>query len=382
MSNFIQLHLLTSYPPSNPNRDDLGRPKTAVMGGATRLRISSQSLKRAWRESEFFKESAELKNNIGTRTKKIGEEWIYDALEKIGDKEAREWCSDIINVFAEPETESGKELQSKQLCFVSPIEKANVERLIADLINSDKKKRVFGNVVEEVLGMQQERTKKTKTDDKNKITEAIKKKLTEHLMSLTNNAVDIALWGRMLTSNPRYNKEAACQVAHAITVHKVTVEDDFFTAVDDLNKGGEETGSAHMGETEFSAGLFYLYICVDKDLLVKNLNGDTEKANQALTALVEGAAKIAPSGKQNSFANRVRASYVLAERGTQQPRSLSVAFLKSVYGEDVLKTTIEKLEETRDEMDRGYGKCYEKSKTYNAFTKTGTLEEIIQFVEE
>jgi len=43
MGNFIQLHLLTSYPPSNLNRDDLGRPKTAIMGGKTRLRISSQS---------------------------------------------------------------------------------------------------------------------------------------------------------------------------------------------------------------------------------------------------------------------------------------------------------------------------------------------------
>lgn len=29
MSRFIQLHLLTEYPLSNPNRDDLGRPKSA-----------------------------------------------------------------------------------------------------------------------------------------------------------------------------------------------------------------------------------------------------------------------------------------------------------------------------------------------------------------
>jgi len=41
MSTFIQLHLLTSYPPSNLNRDDLGRPKTAIMGGKTRPRASN-----------------------------------------------------------------------------------------------------------------------------------------------------------------------------------------------------------------------------------------------------------------------------------------------------------------------------------------------------
>ena len=58
MNKFLQLHLLTAYPPSNLNRDDLGRPKTAVMGGALRLRISSQSLKRAWRASEVFASAA------------------------------------------------------------------------------------------------------------------------------------------------------------------------------------------------------------------------------------------------------------------------------------------------------------------------------------
>lgn len=67
MSEFLQLHLLTAYPPSNLNRDDLGRPKTAVLGGVRRLRISSQSLKRAWRTSETFQTS--LSGRIGTRTK-------------------------------------------------------------------------------------------------------------------------------------------------------------------------------------------------------------------------------------------------------------------------------------------------------------------------
>ena len=70
MNRFMQLHLLTSYPPSNLNRDDLGRPKTAEMGGATRLRISSQSLKRAWRTSQVFEEAA--KGHVGTRTKEMG----------------------------------------------------------------------------------------------------------------------------------------------------------------------------------------------------------------------------------------------------------------------------------------------------------------------
>ncbi|MFG0239533.1 MAG: type I-E CRISPR-associated protein Cas7/Cse4/CasC, partial [Gimesia chilikensis] len=43
MSRFLQLHILTEYPVSNPNRDDLGRPKSALIGGEPRQRISSQA---------------------------------------------------------------------------------------------------------------------------------------------------------------------------------------------------------------------------------------------------------------------------------------------------------------------------------------------------
>ena len=70
MTTFIQLHLLTAYAPSNLNRDDTGRPKTAIMGGVERLRVSSQSLKRAWRTSETF--TASLNGHIGARTRRLG----------------------------------------------------------------------------------------------------------------------------------------------------------------------------------------------------------------------------------------------------------------------------------------------------------------------
>ena len=78
MSQFIQLHLLTAYPSSNLNRDDQGRPKTAIIGGFERLRVSSQSLKRAWRTSEVFNEKC--KGVQGKITRRIG----YDAALTIG----------------------------------------------------------------------------------------------------------------------------------------------------------------------------------------------------------------------------------------------------------------------------------------------------------
>lgn len=356
MSTFIQLHLLTSYPPSNLNRDDLGRPKTAVMGGKTRLRVSSQSLKRAWRTSEVF-ESA-LGEHIGKRTKRMGVE-IYKALcsKGVADTKAKEFAKRIVEFFGAAESpdkqEPLKELESSQLVH----------------FNQSEFKAIF-DLTEKIA-----REGELDTDELKRL---VAKRYD----------VDVAMFGRMLTGKEvvkvTQNTEAAVQVAHAITVHEVAVEDDYFTAVDDLNKGEEDAGAAHIGETEFSAGVFYLYLCINRDLLLENLGGDQqlELANKALAALVEAAAKVAPSGKQNSFASRAYASYIMAEKGEQQPRSLSVAFLKPVRGEDVMTKAIAELGAKREAMEKVYGPCADGFRTMNAETGEGGLQEIISFVKE
>lgn len=350
MSTFIQLHLLTSYPPSNLNRDDLGRPKTAIMGGKTRLRVSSQSLKRAWRTSDLFTEA--LKGHIGTRTKTMGVE-IYNALKTKGVTEgnAKTWAKQIAEVFGKAKKANAakplEELEIEQLAHFSPEEKSAMFALADKLAASN--------------------TAPSAAD------------LT--LLQKNHTAVDIAMFGRMLASSPAFNTEAAVQVAHAVTVHDVAVEDDYFTAVDDLNNGEDDLGAAHIGETEFGAGVFYLYLCINRDLLEANL-GDKALAKKSLAALVEAAAKVAPNGKQNSFASRAYSSYILVEKGDQQPRSLSVAFLKPVRGEDVLGKAITEIETKRANMEKVYGKCAEATKTMNAETGAGSLDEIITFVTE
>jgi CRISPR system Cascade subunit CasC len=350
MSNFIQLHLLTSYPPSNLNRDDLGRPKTAIMGGKTRLRVSSQSLKRAWRTSSIF--SVAMKGHIGTRTKTMGIE-VYEALKTKGvaEKNAKEWARQIAEVFGKGKKVNAAnpldELEIEQLAHFSPEEKTAIDALVDKLAT----------------------TKAAPSTDDLK------------LLKENHTAADIAMFGRMLASSPAFNTEAAVQVAHAVTVHDVAVEDDYFTAVDDLNKGDEDMGAAHIGETEFGAGVFYLYICINRDLLQENM-GDKVLANKAVAALVEAAAKVSPNGKQNSFASRAYASYILAEKGEQQPRSLSVSFLKPVHGEDVLSKAIEAIVSKRANMEKVYGQCAEATKTMNAETGEGSLAEIITFVTE
>jgi len=380
MSRFIQLHLLTSYPPANLNRDDLGRPKTARMGGVQRLRISSQSLKRAWRDSELFGEA--IKGFKGTRTKRIGLEWIHPILVGAASEDvATSWSKCIQQVYGEPDSldkkqpETRKDLLNKQLVFLAPSEEKVLHEFINQLAALYKQEAVPDFVRD--IDKQFKDYMKATGDKKKKLLTALVKSLREQLLNLKHGAADIAMFGRMLASSPTFNTEASAQVAHAISVHKVAVEDDFFTAVDDLNKGEKDLGAGHMGETEFAAGLFYLYACIDRNLLLKNLNGDQALANKSLAALVECAATIAPTGKQNSFASRARASYILCEKGDQQPRSLSVAFLKPVGGENMLGSAIRHLNETKDKMDSVYGACADVRCEMNAVSGEGSLTGII-----
>lgn len=349
MTTFLQLHLLTSYPPACLNRDDLNRPKTGVMGGVPRIRISSQSLKRAWRTSEVFKSA--LSNHIGTRTRRMGIE-IYDKLIKSGmeDENAKNWAKAIAKQFGALDTgtqdEPLNDCAIKQLAHFSPEEKSDIDSLTDKLVR--------------------ERREPTSEELK--------------LLRKKHKAVDIALFGRMLADAPFYDKESACEVGHAFTVHKVAVEDDYFTAVDDLNT----RGAAHIGEQGFAAGLFYLYACINRDLLIENLDGDTDLADNTIKALVEAAATVAPTGKQKSFASRAWASYILAEKGTRQPRSLSVAFLKPVKSDDMLQEAIQKLEETRTNFDTVYYGHEKKislpSESLNALEGTGTLNVLLTFL--
>jgi CRISPR system Cascade subunit CasC len=346
MSHFLQLHLLTFFPPANLNRDDTGRPKTAVVGGATRLRLSSQALKRAWRTSPVFE--AALDGHMGTRTQRFGEIIEKHLLGRgMPADRALATARDIGGVFGKPKPAADKNAaRIEQLAFLSP-EEQSAALALADRVLAGE------TLVAKDAG----------------------------LLRRSDTAADIALFGRMLADDPSYNREAAAQVAHAITTHKVSVEDDYYTAVDDLKTPAEDAGAGFLGEAAFGSGVFYLYLCIDRDLLVRNLGGDTaaqDLASTALAALVEAAATTAPSGKQNSFAAHGRAHFVLAERGPQQPRTLAGAFAKPVTGIDIVETSVSALTTYRDDLVATYGQAADQHAVMHV-GKGGSLADIIAF---
>ena len=343
MKRFVQLHMLTSYPPANLNRDDSGRPKTTIIGGRQRGRISSQSLKRAWRTSDLFEKR--LAGHIGVRTKLMGQQIEKKLCDKgIDEKIALEQAGKIAAKFGKPKKDS---TQLEQLAHFSPEEQRAIDNLVAEIVAGKK------------------------IDDK----------VIDALLQEKHKAVDIAMFGRMLAETPKFNVEAAVQVAHAFSVHAVEVEDDFFTAVDDLNRHEEDAGAGHLGETEFIASLFYQYICIDRQQLLDNLQDDSDLADKTLATLIECAATVSPTGKQNSFASRARASYIRCEVGDQQPRNLAVAFLKPV-SKDLLADAVKALESEVHRQDQAYGACADRSAVMNSAAGKGTLADVIKCATE
>jgi CRISPR system Cascade subunit CasC len=346
VSRFLQLHLLTFYPPANLNRDDTGRPKTATVGGVPRLRISSQALKRAWRASEAMQ--AALKGHMGHRTQRFGTLIEQHLMTRgVPEAKAREAVLKVLPFFGKPKSDPDKALFTEQLAFISP-EEMDAAYILAE--------RLAGGETEAI-----------KADD---------------LLRRTDTAADIAMFGRMLADNPGFNREAAVQVAHAITTHRALVEDDYYTAVDDLKTAAEDAGAGFVGEQGFGSGVFYLYLCADLGLLLRNLGGDSPLAGTACGALAEAAATVAPSGKQNSFAARARAEYVLAERGDAQPRTLAGAFIPAVEDRgDVLAQSIGKLREFREQLATAYDDRPEHAEM-NVRTGASGMAEVAAFCRE
>lgn len=346
MTTFLQFHLLTTYGPSNPNRDDQGRPKQATVGGVPRLRMSSQSVKRALRESTFF--ALDLADHEGKRTKRLYENLVEKLVGNgVSEDKAHAAADQVAAIFGKLEApdKATKNRISATLAFISPDEW-----------------KLAGELAEKIAAGEKAPPEK---------------ELKKLVLRRADGAVDIAMFGRMLADSPDYNRDAAVQVAHAITTHQAQSEEDWFSAVDDLKKN-EETGAGHLGEISFGSGVYYQYVCVNCDLLISNLAGDRELAVKAIEALAAALARTAPKGKQNSFAHHPLAHYILVEAGTQAPRDLSGAFFSPVRAQPLLEKSVEALEKTRKDIDDGYGKVWKEEKKLHV-GKGGTLDEIMAF---
>ncbi|EIK54346.1 MAG: type I-E CRISPR-associated protein Cas7/Cse4/CasC [Pseudomonadaceae bacterium] len=306
MSLFLEFHLIQNFAPSNLNRDDTGAPKDAIFGGQRRARVSSQCFKRAVRlaasEHELLPQA-----NRGIRTKKLK----ALLLERLAGRDAEEAGAKIEMALAAAGLKVKDDGKTEYLLFLGEGEVSAFAALIEQYWDELP---VGGD-------------KKSKKDAKASLPAEIVKKAKALLDG--GKAVDVALFGRMLADLPSVNQDAACQVAHAISTHRVEREFDYFTAVDDKGDA-DETGAGMIGQVEFNSATLYRYAVLDLRKLLANLQGDRELALSAVEAFTRALALAIPSGKQNSFAAHNPPEFAGLCLRHATPLSLANAFEKPV----------------------------------------------------
>ena len=378
--NFVNFHVLISHSPSCLNRDDMNMQKTAMFGGVNRVRVSSQSLKRAMRMSEYYKTHFGASS---TRTREL-EKLTPLFVEALKDEFEAVLIAEVMELFVKDKASgggsgsaeqgngaSGDGDKSKKLA-VAPWALEEIRALCsifkAESLTDDELEKAK-------LAMKKQKSEKEKSE-KEFIDDALNKKRvkaveekSDSVRKSLSSALDIALSGRMATSGLMTSVDGAMAVAHAITTHAVEPQDiDWFTAVDDLIQDVGETGAGHLNTQEFSSGVFYRYaslnlkqLQVNLGLLAEMKSMETDESRKRALNIARHVchllATVVPSAKQQSFAAHNLADFAIVSFA-DQPISLANAFEQPIRLDNnrgFLNPSIQALKKYWARMNRAYG---------------------------
>lgn len=339
----IELHILQSYPVSCLNRDDVGSPKSAIFGGATRSRISSQCLKRYTRL--FARDEAP--NFQGVRTRYLKGRF-EDALKNAGvdDKQIEEHADALCALFSKPDKKNSQKVTTA--VYLSPGEIEQIADQIAEGIDP--------------------------------------KKAIKNVQRL--DAADIALFGRMVANDPSLNIEGAAMFSHALTTHKSANEVDFYTAVDDAKPVDDDAGAGMMGTLEYSSGTYYRYAAVNLDLLFDDDHlGSLEDAErkQVVATFVKAVLMSLPGARKNSMnANTLPFEVLATYKDSGQPIQLTNAFEKPVKAErggGLANASTQAMREELDKLKSTWGVQHTEELWLSEAGLSGILEGLESHVE-
>jgi len=328
----IELHILQSFPVSCLNRDDVGAPKSAVFGGATRARISSQCLKRAIRLY-----ARELSRDLfaGERTRQAAQ-GLAAELTKLNPAEsqasqiAEAVCNGFLSKKApkkkgkgkEADTTAAEEMESdtSTLLYFSPSEIQQMAQAITEAKKAKPATTDFHALAAKAVGKAQ-----------------------------LKDAADIAVFGRMVANEGSLTLEGAGMFSHALSTHKADNDIDFWTAVDDAKKVGDDSGAANMGTIEFTSAVYYRFAALNLDLLAdaRHLHGLGLKGRQAVVDTFIRATLLAiPTARHTSMNANNPPAYVLGiAKDKGQPMQLINAFEKPVWSKQgLLEKSIQELQ--------------------------------------
>lgn len=355
---FLQIHTLTPYAAALLNRDDAGAAKRLPFGGSIRTRISSQCLKRHWRRADHEWELKSFDPGLSLRSRRIFSERV--ALPLIGEGFPADRVVAVVGAIQALLLGESPKAKKEKKGKAAGTDADTVDA--SALVDTLETKQVIVLGEPEVAYLREAartllRDPAAEADPVRAVTDWAKAGKA-NLAALNKGAgIDAALFGRMVTSDHLARCDAAIHVAHAFTVHAQELENDYFSAVDDLAQESGETGSGHINTTELTSGLFYGYVAIDLPLLVSNLGHDAALAGQVIERLIHTVATVSPGAKLGSTAPHSWSVLVLAEMGGRTPRSLANAFLNPVplRGGDVAATAVERLATHVAALDAMYG---------------------------
>ena len=324
----VEIHIIQNHAPSNLNRDDTGSPKSCIFGGVRRARISSQCIKRSIRFSPMFKKAIE---NMGEsyRTRLLPELIKKSLIEDGVSEEIAHVTAKKISELGAKKKRSDEKLITKQIMFFSSGELKALTKLFKKQIE-DAENPEYAEKILSKFDFEKEMAK----------------------LGLQTITPDIALFGRMVTSEAFPDIEASIQVAHALSTNKIEHEFDYFTAVDDLISVSESIdpqGAAMIGDVEYNSACYYKYFSLDFDEFIANMNVSGVKKDDLaniVVAFLSAVVYTTPSGKQNTFAAHQLPDGILIEiRDEKIPVSYTNAFIKPIVpigGKDLIETSLEK----------------------------------------
>jgi CRISPR system Cascade subunit CasC len=350
----IELHVLQSFPVSCLNRDDVGAPKSAVFGGATRARVSSQCLKRAIRElAHEYAPSAFAGQRSRLIIQPMADALVAKGIDPARAIEAAKATGDYLATFDKEKAEKDGTLQVKTLMFLSPAEIGAMADRTATALLAVPAQAAPPPAVEG-----ERKTKKK--DGGTALAEVVKKACKDAVKAVQlKDAADIAIFGRMVASDHTLTVEGAGMFSHALSTHKADNDIDFFSAVDEA-KDTDDAGAGMTGTLEFTSACYYRYAALNLDLLADpdHLGAlSVEERRAVVDAFVRATLLAVPGARKNSMNAYTLPAYVLGVvKDKGQPIQLVNAFEKPVWSKDGLAAkSIEALKTHHEQLKQTWG---------------------------
>lgn len=312
----IEFHILQAFPVTCLNRDDVGAPKTAIVGGVQRARVSSQAWKRPVRMA-MQKFGAKL----GVRTKHVAQTIQQACLDLGATQEQVTACGETLAAYFSKDT----------LLFFTLTEAKSLAEYA-----------------------------KEKEFDFKQLKEKEAHKVAKKALNPALDGVDIALFGRMVAQAADLNVEAAASFSHAISTHKTSNEVEFFTALDDL---ATEAGSAHIGSLEFNSATYYRYVSLDLGQLYESLSG--QNVPEAVESFTKALFVAVPTARQTtqSGASPWEFAKVLVRKGQRLQVPFEAA-IKAKDGGGFVQPSIEFLSGYLAKQEKLHGSLFGKQAEY------------------